>query len=47
MKHVAMSAGLTSNWIGDSGATCHMGNDRSMFVEYQNFKRPEKIMVTV
>ena len=27
VKHVAMSSGSTRNWIVDSGATCHMGND--------------------
>ena len=32
VKHVVMSAGLKSNWIVNSGVTCHMGNDRSMFI---------------
>ena len=45
VKHVAMSAASTRNWIVDSGATCHMGNDKSIFVEYQSFKRPEKVML--
>ena len=32
MGHEALLAGLASNWIVDSGATCHMRNSRSMFV---------------
>lgn len=30
-------------WIVDSGATCHMCNDRSIFMEYENLKTPQKV----
>ena len=28
------------NWIIDSGATCHIGNDRSFFVDFKNLEKP-------
>ena len=36
--HEALQVGLGSSWIVDSGATCHMCNERSMFGEYQSFR---------
>ena len=36
--HGALHVGLGSSWIVDSGATCHMCNERSMFGEYQSFR---------
>ena len=33
VEHEALSAGFASNWIVDSGATCHMCNSRSLFVK--------------
>ena len=33
--HEALQVGLGTSWIVDSGATCHMCNSQSMFVEYE------------
>ena len=41
--HEALVAGMTSGWIVDSGATCHMCNSRSMFVEYRGLEKFEKV----
>ena len=41
--HEALVAGITSGWIVDSGATCHMCNSRSMFVEYRGLEKFEKV----
>ena len=30
-------------WIIDSGATCHMCNNKSLFMEYGSFKTPLKV----
>ena len=30
-------------WIIDSGATCHMCNDASLFVELYNWEKPEEV----
>jgi hypothetical protein len=44
--HGALSVGvMTSGWIVDSGATCHMCRCRSSFVEYQHLKKPEKVIL--
>ena len=45
VEHKALSVGLASNWIVDSGATCHMCNRRSMFVVYQSLEVPEKVIL--
>ena len=41
--HEAFSVGMKCGWIVDSGATCHMCNYMSQFVEYQSLKKPEKV----
>ena len=41
--HDALVAGMTSGWIVDSGATCHMCNSRLMFVEYRGLEKFEKV----
>ena len=32
-------------WIIDSGATCHMSNDKRLFLELRNLEEPEKVQV--
>ena len=39
--HEALQVGVGTSWIVDSGATCHMCNNHSMFVEYEN--RDERV----
>ena len=33
----------SENWIMDSGATCHMCNNKMMFRELQNLSEPQEI----
>ena len=40
---VKKSAG--TNWIVDSGATCHVCNDSSLFIELHNLKNPLDIIL--
>ena len=42
----ALSANVSSrrdNWIVDSGATCHMCNDRELFAELRDLERPLEV----
>ena len=32
------------SWIVDSGATCHICNDRRSFVEIHTLKKPQDVM---
>ena len=39
----ALSADSRCNWIVDSGATCHMCNNRKMFANFRSFTRPQDV----
>ena len=39
----ALSATSRGNWIVDSGATCHMCNDKKLFTELSSLRRPQEI----
>ena len=41
--HEALSVRMTSGWIMDSGATCHMCNRRSLFEEHQLLEKSQKV----
>ena len=41
----ALSARSGKKWVVDSGATCHMSNDRSLFAEMSELQLSEKIML--
>ena len=46
MRHalpVSLNAGSHDSWIVDSGATCHMCNDRRLFVEFCNLEKPLEV----
>ena len=43
MSHALSSNEGMDTWIIDSGATCHMFNDVSLFVELHNLEKPEDI----
>ena len=47
VEHAALSIGLASNWIVDSGATCHMCNRRSMFAcgVSESLEVPERVIL--
>ena len=38
----ALSVGLSSGWIVDSGTTSHICNDKQLFTVYQSLKKSEK-----
>ena len=40
---LSASAGMHESWIVDSGATCHMCNDRRLFVELCNLEKPLEV----
>ena len=40
---LSTSAGSHDSWIVDSGATCHMCNDRKLFVELCNLEKPLEV----
>ena len=42
MSH-ALSASATSNWIIDSGATCHMCNDKTLFTSFESLDKPQEV----
>ena len=42
MSH-ALSASATSNWIVDSGATCHMCNDNKLFTNIQSLDKSQEV----
>ena len=39
----ALSASSSSNWIVDSGATCHMCNNGQMFTKIKTFKKTQEV----
>ena len=39
----ALSASATSNWIADSGATCHMCNDNKLFTNLQSLDKSQEV----
>lgn len=39
----ALSATSRGNWIIDSGATCHMCNDKTLFRELRSLRRPQDV----
>ena len=39
----ALSVSATSNWIVDSGATCHMSNDKKLFINLQGLDKPQEV----
>ena len=44
MRHaLSTSTGLYDSWIVDSGATCHMCNDRSLFIELRKLDNPLEV----
>ena len=40
---LSSSAGRHDSWIVDSRATCHMCNDRKLFVELHNLEKPQEV----
>lgn len=38
----ALSANVASNWIVDSGATCHMCSDPKVFTKLRSLEPPQK-----
>ena len=40
---LSASSGVTSSWIVDSGATCHMCNNRDMFSTINSRKQPLEV----
>ena len=40
---LSASTGRHDSWIVDSGATCHMCNDRRLFVELRNLEKPLEV----
>ena len=45
MQHTMLSQSTKAAWLVDSGATCHMCNDDSVFVKYESLKEPMKVTV--
>lgn len=41
----ALTASTLSDWIVDSGATCHMCNEEELFVEIMELDESQKITV--
>ena len=39
----SLSATSRGNWIIDSGATCHMCNDRELFRELSHLRKPQEV----
>ena len=35
----------TDTWIVDSGATCHICNNKQSFIQYQTLKKPQEVSV--
>ena len=42
---VSTSDQSTDAWLIDSGATCHICNNRELFVQYEVFEKPQEISV--
>ena len=43
VQHAMSSHSRKTAWIVDSGATCHMCNDRSVFVDFEYVETPLKV----
>jgi transposase InsO family protein len=43
VNHALAATHSSENWIVDSGATCHMCNDKKMFRELRNLSEPQDI----
>ena len=43
VQHTMSSHSRKTTWIVDSGVTCHMCNDRSVFVEFESLETPLKV----
>ena len=43
VQHAMPSLSRKAAWIIDSGATCHMCNDKSLCIEYESLKTPLKV----
>ena len=43
VQHAMPSLSGKATWIVDSGATCHMCNNKSLFMEYESLKTPLKV----
>ena len=43
VQHPTLSLSGKATWIIDSGATSHICNDQSLFVEYESLKTPLKV----
>ena len=39
----ALTTTYRGNWIVDSGATCHMSNDKAQFIELRQLKTPQEV----
>ena len=39
----ALAGSSSGSWIVDSGATCHMCNDRTLFVDMRNLESPQQV----
>ena len=39
----ALSAGSKGNWIVDSGATCHMCNDKTLFGQFEQLQKSQEV----
>lgn len=39
----ALTANVASNWIVDSGATCHMCSDPKVFTKFRSLEPPQKV----
>ena len=43
VNHTLVATHSSENWIVDSGATCHMCNDKKLFRELRNLNEPQEI----
>ena len=41
----ALTTTSKGSWIIDSGATCHMSNDRDLFVELRELEKPQEVIL--
>ena len=41
----AVDTNETDSWIVDSGATCHIYNDRQSFVNFHLLRKPQNVML--
>ena len=47
VQHVMTSYFKKNAWIIDSGATCHMCNDKSAFVKYEELQTPLEVVLLI